>query len=139
MITIGTGALESFLTSEKGIRVQKIYIQGQDVAFEENCITRNGTAEGIQFYVDSMKNKRELKEALHVTTIQSIEELENRIRNLENNSKGIVTINPDGGGRMGLHIPGVLRIDNQPLAEDGTNFNLILEKHIDIYRKKEEQ
>ena len=138
MITIGTGAFESFLTSEIGRKIIKIYIQGQDVAFEENCITRNGSAEGIKFYVDSMKNKRELQEALSVTTIQSIEELENRIRNLENNSKGIVTINPDGGGRMGLHIPGVLRIDNQPLAEDGTNFNLILEKHIDIYRKKEE-
>lgn len=139
MITIGSGAFESFLTSGIGKNVVKIYIQGQDVIFEPNCFTRNGSAEGIKFYVDSMKNNRELIEALNVTTIQSIEALENRIRNLENNSRGIVTINPDGGGRLGLHIPGVLRIDNQPLAEDGTNFNLILEKHIDIYRKKEEQ
>lgn len=134
-----TNALTSFLESEAGRNVTKIYIKGQNISFEKNCIQRDGSAEGMKFYVESMKNKRELIEALNVTTIQSIEALENRIRNLENNSRGIVTINPDGGGRLGLHIPGILRIDNQPLAEDGTNFNLILEKHIDIYRKKEEQ
>lgn len=138
MITIGTGALESFLTSERGINVKKIYIQGQNVAFEENCITRNGTAEGIKFYVDSMKQNQELREALHVTTITSIEELENRIKNVEQKITGVFQIEPDTIGRLGLHIPGVLRIDNQPLAEDGTNFNLILEKHMDIYRKKED-
>ena len=132
-------ALTSFLESEAGINVTKIYIKGQNISFDKDCIQRFGSAEGMKFYVDSMKNSRDLMEALNVTTIQSIEALENRIRNLENNSKGIVTIRSDEGGRIGLHIPGVLKIDNQPLAEDGTNFNLILEKHIDIYRKKEEQ
>lgn len=139
MITIGTGALESFLTSERGQNVKKIYIQGQNVAFEENCITREGTAEGIQFYVDSLQNKRDLREALSVTTISSIEELENRIRNVENQMKGIFTLSPDGQGRLGIHIPGILKIDNQPLAEDGTNYNLLFEKHNEIYRKKSEE
>lgn len=140
MITIGTGAFEQFLTSPAGERVTKIYIQGQDVAFEENCITRNGSAEGIKFYVDSLQNKRDLKEALNVTTIASIEELENRIKNMENRMKGVMEIQPDSEGRIGINIPGVLRIDNVPLAEDGTNYNLILEKHnIDIYRKKSDQ
>lgn len=137
MITIGTGALEHFLTSPAGERVTKIYIQGQDVAFEENCITRNGSAEGIQFYVDSLQNKRDLREALNVTTIASIEELENRIRNMENRMKGVMQLQPDNEGRIGINIPGVLRIDNVPLEEEGTNYNLLLEEHnMDIYRKK---
>ena len=75
-----------------------------------------------------------------MTTIASIEELENRIKNMENRMKGVMEIQPDSEGRIGINIPGVLRIDNVPLAEDGTNYNLILEKHnIDIYRKKSDQ
>ena len=52
--------------------------------------------------------------------------------------RGNVTILPDTFGKVGLTIPGLLRIDNVPTSNGGTNCNILIEKNdADILRIKE--
>lgn len=74
---------QSFLESNKGKTIQKIYIKGDGIRFGENCFNRNGSPHPFLFYVDTINVKQNLQEALNMSDITSIEDLENRIKNIE--------------------------------------------------------
>lgn len=76
-------ACKEFLESEKGKKVQKIYVAGEDVRFGENCFQRYGTASPFLYFVDTKEVKQNLMEALQVSTITDIESLKERIETLE--------------------------------------------------------
>lgn len=121
----------NFLESEEGMNVKKIYVKGEEVTFGNLCFSRNGTAEDFSFWVTSNKVKQNLMEALNVTKIQSIEDLQRRLEIVETSTgnalNGIVKIQADMDGKIGIHIPGLLSLDNQSEDLNGTKGNMVLE------------
>lgn len=109
------GFSQSFLDSDKGKTVQKIYIKGDGIQFGKNCFTRNGSPNPFLFYVDTNNVKKNLQEALGMSDITSIEDLENRIKKIEDkiNSGSLF---PDGMSftkEYGLRLEGY---NNTPLT-----------------------
>lgn len=149
--------LEDFLTHGEGKNVEKIYIEEENILFQPECITRNGSAEEFQFYVQSEENKQQLMEVLGVTKIESIESLQQKIQEIELKNTdqdhrlqvleskhdeqltGILTLQKNEDGIVGIHIPDVLKIDNLSSENAGTDGNLCLENPFaSVFRVKEE-
>lgn len=104
----------------------------------EDQIESFSNLKNITMEIDSLKNGIEmLKDAMGGMNLgnlyKQIESLKNQVNSLtstlsKNHLQGIVTIDKDSEGKIGLYIPGLLQIDNQEQnGLKGTNGNLVLE------------
>lgn len=100
---------QDFLQSDYGKEIQKIYVKGDDIRFGDYCFNRNGSSNVFQYYVDTNYVKTNLEEALGVTEITSIEDLEKRVSDIEDKIKE-GTFFPEGltfSKTSGLQITGM--------------------------------